>query len=496
MDDSDKISSSPRLWLAAFSAALTALHFGYIITVINVPQQAFERCSIIQAQNGSATSSSLWGLKGCFSVSKTNYGLVGGAFALGGWIGGLFAGQLSRSQGLRNAILWLNLPLTMGYLSMALASSLTALVAGRLLQGLACGASGVIVPMYLAKIAPQHLRGPVTTCFQLFLVSGCLLGELFAYLFDVGRREWRWRATFGAGILVILLQCILAWVPFLNALPVLSTGRAEKAENRTSQTEESPSTAQPPIKLTTLNGSRLPADHKASDEEVVLASRATGSPTGDSALALVSGKIKRANQSLLLGILLHAGQQLSGVNAVFFYSASILAGKAEASNSESFLSPPSIVPIILTAVNVAMTLVAIGVLEMFGRRPVALTSTLGSAICMLLCAMSFSFFPSAAAVPLIAFVALFAVGLGPIPWMVLPEIFPSNWALTPLSISLCVSANWLVNTLVTGLFPMAADSPSIPKSLIFGFFAAALVSLFICLHSLQPETKGRPPAFI
>jgi hypothetical protein len=192
--------------------------------------------------------------------------------------------------------------------------------------------------------------------------------------------------------------------------------------------------------------------------------------------------------------LLHAGQQVSGINAVFFYSTLIFTGGS--SEKASFDDPPTLIPIILSAVNVLSTFVAIWLLKKTGRRPVALVSSSGSALCLFVLAFCMRNYPALSVFPMIGFIVLFAVGLGPIPWLMMPEIFPPKWPLTIPAISACISANWIVNILVTGIFPSAAKSLHDRKELIFGFFGFCGSVVFAGLFFLLPETRNRLPNFI
>lgn len=481
------MTDSKYLWLVATAAALTGLHFGYFISVINVPQQVFLHCAELQKNSTAA-----FALQTCFPVSNSRWGFVGGAMPIGGLFGGLLSGPLVKQAGLRSSILWLNVPLIAGYLLMALATSLPALVGGRFMQGIACGASGVLVPLYLTQVAPVPRRGVITAMFQLFLVMGVTAAELLAYAADVGRHEARWRFTFGAGLLVCLVQLALAFVPGIDALPqtpneLREQGRTDESLALMQRLGHSVPTLGHPKAVPMAS---LSAEQKCSDDSLSLPPPINN--VKESALALLTGKIRRANKSLLTGIIMHVGQQVSGINAIFFYSVSILDSSSSA--SQSITTPPSYVPTLLTAVNLVVTLLAIRSLSLFGRRPVLLASILGSGMCLLLLAVSFSLLPSLVALPLLLFIAAFAIGLGPIPWMATPEIFPSAWHLTPTAISTCVTANWLANSLVTLLFPWAREHLS--KGSLFGFFAVACLALFIAMHSLFPETRDRPATFI
>lgn len=458
-------STSPAtkyLWSVALTSALTAFHFGYAIASINVPSTIFFNCS------SSSSNSHL--ISGCFHVSKEAWGFVGMGLPLGGWIGGFSAPSLiTRAGGIKPAIQFLNAILIISYLIMSFAINLPMLVIGRLLFGFVSGASCMLIPLYLSSISPFPHRGFFTNFFQLFLCGGIVVAEFVSLVSGVGKTEWTWRFTFGAGLLIVALQVILDI--FFGFLP------------------QSPRDLDPQAVI--LLNKRLgiqaeSSDFKDSDaDSFSSASSASAVPelnqTSFTLWDLITFKIPVANASLLLGILLHAGQQISGVNAIFFYSSMIIQG------SDS-------TPLILALINFGMTFVAVWLLERAGRRPVALFSVAGSAICLLAIAATFSSHKTAAAIFLISFVACFSVGLGPIPWMIVPEIFPPSWPLTPAASAICVSANWITNILVTGTFPSLIKI--LPESLIFLAFGISCSLLLFALISLLPETKNRPSNFI
>ena len=451
------------LWSVALTSALTAFHFGYAIASINVPSTIFFNCS------SSSSNSQL--ISGCFHVSKEAWGLVGMGLPLGGWIGGFSAPSLiTRAGGFKPAIQFLNAILIISYLIMSLAINLPMLIIGRLLFGFVSGASGMLIPLYLSSISPLLHRGFFTNFFQLFLCGGVVVAEFVSLVSGAGKTEWTWRFTFGAGILIVALQVILdVFFGFLPQSPRdLDPQAALLLNKRLGIKEENNGTKDSDAESFSSVSSEVPSVPELNQSNFTL-------------WDLITFKIPAAKASLLLGILLHAGQQISGVNAIFFYSSMIIQG------SES-------IPFLLALINFGMTFVAVWLLERAGRRPVALFSVAGSAICLLAIAATFSSHKAAAAIFLVTFVACFSVGLGPIPWLIVPEIFPPSWPLTPAAISICVSANWITNILVTGTFPSLTKI--LPESLIFLAFGISCSLLLFALISLLPETKNRPSNFI
>lgn len=462
-DEHGQVSKpSSYLIAVACTCALTAFHFGYAISSINGPSVLFRDCK--------SSGNTFLGLQGCFHVESAAWGLVGMGLPLGGWIGGSLAPTLSsKLGGIKPAILSLNVILAIAYLFMSLAVNLSMLIIGRILIGFASGASGMLVPLYLSSISPLPFRSLFTNFFQLFLCSAAFIAEIISFSASLSTSLWYWRFSFAFGLLVIALQLFLT--NFCNSFPEspLDLDAKDPAEAKTLR-----------IRFGHILDDPEKQQQESNNVQSENISNNTELPTG-SFWDLITFKIHLARKSLLLGILLQAGQQLSGVNAVFFYSKFIIEG------SES-------TPVFLTFINLVMTLVAIWLLDRLGRRPVALFSVAGSALSLIALALSFSLFPVSSPLFLITFIACFAVGLGPIPWMLVPEIFPTNWSLTQTAISICVTANWIPNIIVSGAFPLLTQI--LPMNAIFWIFGISCSLLFLCLHQFLPETKNRIANFI
>ena len=468
LDNSEPINPSHStahnsmfLWSVALTSALTAFHFGYAISSINVSYDIFSHCPADKTH-----SSSL--LTGCFHVSQEAWGLVGMGLPLGGWIGGLSAPSLMKlAKGIKPSIRFLNGILLVAYLIMSLAVNLPMLIIGRCLLGFVSGASGMLVPLYLSSVAPIKSRGFFTNFFQVFLCGGIVIAEIISLASGVGKHEWIWRFTFGAGIPVVALQTVLDLG--LGFFP---------------QSPRDLDLFNPPEALTLRKRLGIAAliDPIMKESDSTAGSVPEITSTSNHTLwKLITFRVPEANRSLILGILLHAGQQISGVNAIFYYSSMIITGS-------------EFTPLLLALINFGMTFVAIWLLDRSGRRPVALFSVLGSALCLIAISSTYSPLKSVAAFFLVSFVACFSLGLGPIPWMIIPEIFPPSWPLTPAASVICISANWITNILVTGTFPFLTKI--LPASFIFLTFGLFCLLLFFALKSLLPETKNRISNFI
>lgn len=196
---------------------------------------------------------------------------------------------------------------------------------------------------------------------------------------------------------------------------------------------------------------------------------------------------RRARAPLIVGIGLAVFQQITGVNTVIYFTPTILQGSIIASSSTAILITAGI-----GAVNVAFTLVAVWLLDRVGRRTMLLTGIAGMAI--FLCGLAATYLaagqggPGMVAIIMIAaYIASFAIGLGPVFWLVNAEIFPL--AIRGRGMAVSTVINWLANLVVTLTF--LDVTKAIGQAGIFFIYAALCAAAFLFSARFVPETKGR-----
>jgi sugar porter (SP) family MFS transporter len=192
--------------------------------------------------------------------------------------------------------------------------------------------------------------------------------------------------------------------------------------------------------------------------------------------------------ALWLGILLAVFQQITGINTVIYYAPTLLAG-AGLGNSASLLANVGI-----GAINVGMTIVAIRLLDRTGRRPLLLTGTAGMALGMIVTALAFlggdqlhGAAAYAAIAGLLIYTGSFAVGLGPVFWLMIAEIYPLR--IRGQAMSVATIANWGANFVVTISFLTLLNALT-PKGVFFLFALLTLMAL-VYFAKRVPETKQR-----
>ena len=425
------------------TAALGGLLFGYDTGVI---------------------SGALLFLRDAFSLSPFMQGVVTSIALLGAAVGAAAAGEVSDRYGRRPVIFVTALIFVAGSLVSAFATSLTILLVGRLLVGLGIGVSSMLAPLYLAETAPPATRGAMVSLNQLMITVGILVSYLVGYALAAGG-DWRWMLGLGAVPGLVLAGGMLA----LPESPRWLAGHGHLADARRS--------------LQALRGSEESMRAIEAELAKIEADLAREKTTADR-LPLSDPSVRLP---LIVGVGLAVFQQVTGINTVIYFAPTIFQAAGLSSASASILATAGI-----GAVNVVFTLVAIRLIDRVGRRVLLLTGLAGMALSLVALGAAFLVGTGGAlgwvtAASLTAYVAFFAVGLGPVFWLLISEIFPT--AARGRGMSLATVANWGFNLLVALTFLSLIDLFGRPAT--FFLYAAMTAAAFVFTLRLVPETSGR-----
>jgi len=401
-------------------------------------------------------------IEGTFAVQPADKGFMAAAVPLGAVLGAFLAALCSDRFGRRSVLVLCAALFGCGALASALAPSMVVLTASRLLLGLAIGASALAAPQYLAELAPARVRGAVVSAFQLMIT----IGILAAYLSDMLLEPLGdWRIMLGVGA----IPALIAFLGIVRAPEsprwLLLKGREKEAAGVLRQID--PDLAE--------------ADLDTTVGEIRESARQPGGAPGWAALL---GPAVRP--MVFFSVAVFVLQQLSGINAVIYYAPSIMAAAGFDGTRAQLLATVGI-----GAVNVAMTVVAMLVVDRLGRRPLLIIGFLGSAASLALIAVAVRLDGPGAAMmgfaAVLTYIAFFAVSLGPLPWLYMAELFPAS--LRSRGMALASVANWSTNFLVVFLFPVIVSLAGM--SVTFGLFAVSCVVGLVFAIRLAPETKGR-----
>ena len=436
------------LTLTVFVATLGGLLFGYDTAVISGAigflQQHFE---LTAAMKGWAASSAL---VGCV-------------------IGVAMAGELNDRLGRRTTLIVAAVLFLISAIGSAVPKTLTQFIIYRIIGGLGVGAASMTSPMYIAEISPARLRGRMVSLNQFAIIFGMLVVYFVNYFIARGSTpEWNvatgWRWMFGSeSIPAILLLGLLFFVPE-SPRWLTKQGQGDKARRI----------------LARVDGE----EHAASEMGEI-----------EAALQQESGSLAQLFTPamriiLVIGVSLAVLQQVTGINVFLYYAPEILKSVAGADVDIALLQT-----ILVGAVNLVFTVVAIWSVDKVGRKPLMVigASGMGLSLAAIGLAASFHMVGAWLLIFMLGYIACFALSVGPVTWVILSEIFPTKIRGRALAIAtLCL---WVANYIVSQTFPMMDENPMLVKTFNHGFpffvYAVFCVVLVAVMARLVPETKGK-----
>ncbi|XP_018402133.1 PREDICTED: glucose transporter type 1 isoform X4 [Cyphomyrmex costatus] len=453
---------------AILAAVLGMLQFGYNTGVINAPEVNIENFmkDVYKDRYGEDISDD--------SV-KTLYSVAVSIFAIGGMVGGFSGGTIANRFGRKGGLLLNNVLGIVGACLMGftkLAESYEMLFFGRFIIGVNCGLNTSLVPMYISEIAPLNLRGGLGTVNQLAVTVGLLVSQVLGIEQILGTNEG-WPVLLGLAICPAILQLLLLPVCPESPRYLLITKQWEEEARKALR--------------------RLRASNQVEEdiEEMRAEERAQQAESTISMTELICSPTLRA--PLVIGVVMQLSQQLSGINAVFYYSTNLFTSSGLTDESAKFAT------IGIGAIMVCMTLVSIPLMDRTGRRTLHLYGLGGMFIFSIFITISFlikEFFGYVqemidwmsyiSVVSTLCFVVFFAVGPGSIPWMITAELFSQGPR--PAAMSIAVLVNWMANFLVGIGFPSMKSSL---ENYTFLPFSAFLAIFWIFTYKKVPETKNK-----
>jgi MFS transporter, SP family, xylose:H+ symportor len=452
--------------LLTLIATLGGLLFGYDTAVISGAVGSL-RAYFIDPRNLSNpdAADSLWGI-------VNSSALIG--CIIGGIIGGWVSTRIGRKRGLIvAAVLFLISALGAAAPEFPFAPIghggpryMWNFVFYRIISGVGVGLASMLSPMYIAEIAPAKLRGNLVAWNQFAIIFGMLViyfvnyGIAKAGNSDVWLNNIGWRYMFLSGAVPAVAFLLLLFLVPETPRYLMLKGNEAGARAVLS-------------KLTTAEeGEREIAEIRAS-----LAEHHSGRLFSFGVLLI------------FIGIMLSVFQQFVGINVVLYYGPEIFKNVGFDTNASLFQT------IIVGAVNLIFTVVAIVTVDRFGRKPLQIIGALVMAVAMLALGGAFALQVkgTVALLCMLLYIAGFAVSWGPVTWVLLSEIFPNQ--IRGKAMAVAVAAQWIANFLVSWTFPVLNDNPYLVNSFHHGFaywiygVMSILAALFV--WKIVPETKGR-----
>jgi len=430
-----------KLYTYTFVAALGGLLFGFDTAVINGAMPFFtDYFHLTEAMQGWAVSSALIG---CI-------------------IGALFIGKPGDIFGRRRMLRFLALLFLVSALGTGLAPNLNWFVFFRFIGGLAVGGSSVLSPMYISEIAPPLLRGRLTITFQLAIVIGILVAFFSDYLLlNTGANNWRW---------MFIMEGLPAMVFFALLFMVSKSPRWL-------------------VKNGDLESARqvIMEVNPEADAEIVLEEIKQSIDKEIISRSIYLFK-KPFLKLVIIGIMIGFFNQFTGINIIMYYATDIF--RSVGFSTDSAIGQT----VIIGFTNLVFTLVAMKVIDQFGRKNLLLVGSLGMTVFLGLFAWAYisgaieSFI---LLIFLIGFIAFFASSQGAVIWVLLAEMFPNNIRARGTAIG--SFSHWFFNGLTSFLFPVVVGAFSSGKGIgyIFGFYAIVTFLSFFYFKRYLVETKGK-----
>jgi MFS transporter, SP family, arabinose:H+ symporter len=392
-----------------------------------------------------------------FHLTPWTLGLTVSIGLAGTILGAMTSGVLGQKIGGREALRIMAFLYLISSVGCAFAWNWDALMVARFIGGLGIGGSSVLGPVYIAELAPAKWRGRMVGLFQINIVVGILLAYLSNYLIvlrHLGATQWRWE--FGVAIIPSAIFLIL-----LYSIP-----RSSRWLVTTNQTDEA-------LEVLRLMGSpNSEAELQEIIDSVHLERGTKPEPLFNRKYAL----------PIFLAVTIGMFNQLSGINALLYYSNSIFASAGFSSNSAALQT------VGVGLVNLLATFLGMSLIDKLGRKTLMLIGSVGMVIALSGVAWVFSSnaHQSMLVWLFMLFIIFFAISQGSVIWVYIAEVFPS--CVRSKGQSVGSSSHWIMNALIAGVFPtIAAKSHALP----FVFFAAMMAVQFLVVLFIYPETKQR-----
>ncbi|HET6624993.1 MAG TPA: sugar porter family MFS transporter [Nocardioidaceae bacterium] len=382
---------------------------------------------------------------------------------LGAMLGALISGYLADRISRKWTKVLSGIIYVIGALGCAFSVNVGMLIGFRFLLGISVGTASFVAPLYISEVSPPKVRGGLVSFNQLAIVSGILLAYIVNFAFKDFTEQWRWMLGVAAIPGAVLAVGMLT-VPRTPRWLMLN-GQKDKARQVLERLREGDEEAD------------VDAELKAIEE-------ANEKERGARVRDLLAPRLR---PMIVVGLALAIAQQFVGVNTVIYYAPTILSDTGMG-NSAALAAT-----IIVGVTNLVFTIIAVLLLDRVGRRKLLLTGTAGllAALVVLGCYFTSSTLQDQygwiALAGLVLFIAAFAIGLGPVFWLMISEIFPVG--VRSPAMAVCTIGNWGANFLVAQTF--LTLSGAITRQGVFFLYAALAVVSIIFFSMRIPETKGR-----
>lgn len=395
-------------------------------------------------------------IQGLWNLSSGWQGFTVASSLIGTVIGSIVAGVPAQRYGRKKVLTVIAVLYLLSAVGCAVTPVWALFILFRFIGGLAVGASSVVGPMYISEVAPAKIRGRLAGSFQLMIVAGIFVAYLTNFFFvDFGDTGWRWML----GIMIIPAALFAVLLRFIPESPrwLILNNRDEEARAVFARTGEPNAAA------------IIREEHELSKSGVKE--------------SLFNGKY---NKPILYAVLLAMFNQLSGINAILYYAPRIFQ-MAGFDKADAYLQP-----VYIGAANLLFTIIAMTVIDRFGRKTLLLIGCVGLVGFLGLTAQAFSPGGTMGAnvlFYLLGYIAFFAFSQGAVLWVFVSEIFPNS--VRSQGGSLGSFTHWIMAAIISWSFPVIVEGSPNGGFYSFVFYAVMMVLAFLFIWRVMPETKGR-----
>ena len=419
----------------ALIASLGGFLFGFEIAVISGAEKTIQ---------------SLW------TLSPFLQGLTVASSLVGTVLGSIIAGIPAQRYGRKKVLLAVAILYLLSAIGCASSNIWILFIVFRFIGGIAVGASSVVGPLYIAEVSPAQLRGRLVGSFQLNIVLGIFIAYLSNYflLISIGEDSWRWML----GIMAVPAAIFWFLVRNIPESPrwLILNNKDEEARRILTRIGEDNVDA----RISEIHA----LSHEGTHEKLFT---------------------KKFRKPIVFAMLLATFNQLAGINAIIYYAPRIFESAGIAKDA-AFLQAVSI-----GATNVIFTLIAMRLIDKFGRKTLLIIGSVGMIVFLALAAFTFGSDNAGGyslMIYLIGFIAFFAFSQGAVIWVFISEIFPNS--VRSKGQSLGSFTHWFMAAVISWTFPIIAEINNGSK-FAFIFFSAMMVLHLLFVLKWLPETKGK-----
>ncbi|KAI9271764.1 major facilitator superfamily domain-containing protein [Phascolomyces articulosus] len=536
--DSRQVKTPKYMVYCVLVACIGSFCNGWTIGCSNLPGQVTHACPTGSQHLANPA------LPDCLPMSTSLWGFAVASFCVGGLVGGVTGGTIQTRLGRKKTIIYNTAGWILGGLLLGVSINVPMFIIGRILCGFSCGLGSLTTPTYIGETSSIRSRGAMGTLNQFFIVIGILLSSIIGL--PTSNVPF-WRVNYAIVAIPAIIQAILMpscvesprWLLSNHCIEEarhalqklrgtdmsiqnefyemvegqLGTAHAQKSfhdlksmsinekeditvhdemekntlskvDNDTMEQQQQHGFTAPKNKDSDENEKKT-LDHETSTIVITEGDPVQDDSHHDEGLHKHMNMIEIFTDPLIRRIAFvvlihHAIQQLSGMNAVMYYSTTIF---KSAFNDDM----AKYMAIATTAVNFAVTMAAVVFMDRMGRRPLLLLAEIGACLFSFLLVIGYAFnIPALLVISVFMYVASFAIGIGPIPWLITSELTPT-YASSSVG-AVATGVNWAMNFLIGQIFPVIFEAIS---GYSFAIFGTICFLAFGFTYFMLPESKNR-----